>query len=220
MGAMGHAGKWREQVRARQLRAQSWTLQQIADELGVSKASVSVWVRDVAFTPMPPTRRHGPPKPHPLRTAKLAEIERCRAEAEALVGELSHSELRMFALGLYAGEDAKTGVTLSIANTNPILLVIFLSWLRCEFEVDESRLRARLYLHEGLDLDAAMEFWSSVLAIPPEQFQRPYRAAADPTRRTAKHALGCATVIYSSALLHRRVMAMIAAVASRFDIPG
>jgi transcriptional regulator with XRE-family HTH domain len=44
---MGYGGKVVEQQRARELRAQAWALQDIATELGVSKSSVSLWVRDV-----------------------------------------------------------------------------------------------------------------------------------------------------------------------------
>jgi len=52
---MGNGGKFVEREQARRLRAQSWTLQQIADELGVAKGSVSVWVRDVALSRNPAT---------------------------------------------------------------------------------------------------------------------------------------------------------------------
>ena len=86
--------------------------------------------------------------------------------------------------------------------------------------IEESRLRAKVYLHDGLDLDAAEAFWSRVLEIPLNQFSKPYRAVADPTRRTGKHANGCATVLYSCSLTHRRVMAMIEAITSSFAIPG
>jgi hypothetical protein len=48
---MGYAGKVEERERARELRAQSWTLQEIATKLKVSKSSVSLWVRDVDFVP-------------------------------------------------------------------------------------------------------------------------------------------------------------------------
>ena len=48
---MGYRGKVEEQHEARRLRAQAWTLQEIADELGVAKSSVSTWVRGVAFDP-------------------------------------------------------------------------------------------------------------------------------------------------------------------------
>lgn len=217
---MGYRGKVVEQQRARELREQSWTLQEIADELGVAKGSVSVWVRDVEFEPRPRNRGHPAGPKHPLRLRKEAEIERCREEAARSVGELSDRDLAMFALGLYAGEGSKTDGAVSMANTNPSYLRALLAWLRSSFDIDESRMRARLYLHEGLDLDAATRRWSDLLGVPPGQFQKPYRAVVDSTLRSRKHASGCATVIYSSSLLHRRVMARIEAIASQFDLPG
>ena len=107
---MGYGGKVAERVRARELRARAWTLDEIADELGVSKSSVSVWVRDVEFSPKPRNRGHRSHKP---------------------------------------------------------------------------QLRVRLYLHEGLDLDAAERYWSEVLAIPRDQFGKACRAVADASRRRA-----------------------------------
>ena len=211
---MGYGGKFVERERARELRAQSWTLQEIADELGVAKGSVSVWVRDVDFTPKPRNRGHSAQQPHPLHLKKLAEIERCRDEAEALVGRLSERDLRMFAVGLYAGEGSTTTGTVSLANSNPVLLRVFVTWLRSEFHLDESRLRAKLYLQQGLYLDASRGHWSNVLDIPESRFGTPYRAVSDPSRRRSKHVHGCATVLYSCTRTHRRVMAMIEAVTS------
>jgi AcrR family transcriptional regulator len=217
---MGYGGKWRERERARELRAQAWTLQEIADELGVAKGSVSVWVRDVEFTPKPRNRGHPSGPKHPMRARKEAEIGQCRAEAEEFVAALDDEALNLFALGLYAGEGSKSSGCVSMANTNPLLLAVFAAWLRRAFDVDESRLRVRLYLHEGLDLVEATRFWSELLQVPASQFQKPYRAVADPSRRAAKHVHGCATLIYASSLLHRRVLALIEAVSCRFADPG
>ena len=55
---MGYRGKVHEQEQARRLRASGLTLMDIAKQLNVSKSSVSVWVRDVPFTPSP--RRYRP----------------------------------------------------------------------------------------------------------------------------------------------------------------
>ena len=217
---MGYGGKFVERERARELRAQSWTLKEIADALGVSKSSVSVWVRDVEFVAKPRNRGHSGHRPHPLRVRKLEEIERCRAEADELFSWLTGRERDLFALGLYAGEGEKTDGRVSMANTNPVYLRVFVTWLRELFAIDTSRLRVRLYLHDGLDLEAANEFWSEVLDIPTTQFHMPYRASPDATRRRAKHPRGCATVSYSCAFTHRRVMARIEAVTSLFDCPG
>src|SRR3954469_10286490 len=72
--SMGYRGKTEEQEEARRLRADSWTLADIAEKLGVSKSSVSLWVRDVPFTPSP--RRYGAQRrPHPQHLAKLAQIK-------------------------------------------------------------------------------------------------------------------------------------------------
>ena len=106
---MGYGGKFVERERARELRAKAWTLQEIADELGVAKGSVSVWVRDVEFTPKPRNRGHSGHQPHPLHLKKLAEIEQCRAEAEAEFGELSARAtrcVRPWPLRRRGGQDA------------------------------------------------------------------------------------------------------------------
>jgi hypothetical protein len=174
---------------------------------------------------MPHVRRErgpnfGPRKPHPAHIRKLQELERCRADAEGMIGELSERDLMFYALALYAGEGGKTDGQVKFANTDPTLVRLFVTWLRATFDIDESRLRVVLYLHADLDLDQATRYWSDVTAIPPSQFAKPYRAVVDPTMRHNRHIRGCATVKYSCASTHRRVMAMIEAVASAVALPG
>jgi transcriptional regulator with XRE-family HTH domain len=129
---MGYRGKLEAQNRARDLRANGWTYKEICEELGVSRSSVSLWVRDVEFD---------------------------RAAWEAL-------------------------------------------------EIDEARLRLALYLHEGLDLEAANDFWSGVTGIPVSQFGQPYRAVPDPSIRRSKHPMGCPRVRYHSVEVLRSVMGL------------
>ena len=220
LGRMGYRGKVQERQRARELRARSWTLQEIASELGVSKASVSTWVRDVHFEPRPRNRGHPAGPKHPMRLKTEAELERCRQEAELWVGELSERDLAMYALALYAGEGSKRDGSLVFSNSDPVLMRIFTTWLRREFELDESKFRVRLYLHADLDVEAAIDHWSGVLGVPPRQFTAPYRAVVDETMRSNRHVFGCASIVYHSRLAHRRVMARIAAIGSTLADPG
>ncbi|MGI8764045.1 MAG: helix-turn-helix domain-containing protein, partial [Ilumatobacteraceae bacterium] len=187
---MGYGGKVTERHRARELRAEAWTLKDIAAELGVSKSSVSVWVRDVDFVPNP-RRRTRPPRPSSLLVRKLAEIDRLDAEGATEIGRMSDREFLIVGAALYAGEGFKRDGQAGMANTDPRLLALFVTWLRRHFEVDEVRLRVRLYLHEGLDLEAAEHFWSELLRIPRSQFRTPYRAVPDSTIRSTRHPLGC-----------------------------
>ena len=195
-------------------------MERIADELDVAKGTVSVWVRDVDHVPNPRNRGHPAGPQHPLRVKREAEIARCAEQAREWIVGLDDRDLSMFALGLYAGEGAKTGGTVAMANTNPTYLLVFITWLRRAFEIDESRLRVHLYLHEGLDLPAAVRYWSELLEIPPEQFTKPYRAVADASIRRSKHVYGCPSVRYASTPLKRRVMALIEALVSGFVNPG
>lgn len=219
---MGNAGKVEEQLRARELRAQSWTLAAIADELGVSKSSVSKWVRDVDFEPHPrrTARKRGPNK---LERAKAAEIERCRVEGIERIGALTEREFLMAGLGLYAGDGAKGGGTVKFANSNPELIHFFCAWLRAFFEIDESRLRIQLYLHADLNLEAAIGHWEQVTGIPAAQFIKPYRAEPTSTWRNNRHVYGCAHIVYNSTKILRQILAMMAAlvlVPSDPNIPG
>lgn len=210
---MGYRGKVVEQERARALRAEAWTLAEIAAELGVARSSVSVWVRDVEFTPRPrrTARRRGPNR---LQVAKQAEIDRLRQEGVERFGALSERDLLVAGTALYAGEGAKRDGYVIFANSSPEMILLFCAWLRTFFDVEEARLRVRLYLHEDLDLEAATSFWSQLTGIPPRQFQQPYRAVADPTMRRNRHELGCPSVRYACTTTHRRVMGLVEALLS------
>lgn len=214
---MGYGGKVVEQRRARELRAEGWTYTEIAAELSVSKSSVSLWCRDVEVNEVAwadrvrRNRNQGarPPRPHRLQLAKLAEIERCHQLGHARFEAIDERELFVAGVALYAGEGNKTGAAVGFANSDPRMIALFLLWLRTFFEVDESRLRLRLYLHEGLDLDAANSFWSALTKIPLSQFGAPYRAVADQSIRRSKHTMGCPGIRYNCVHTLRRILGFV-----------
>ena len=215
---MGYRGKLREQEQARTLRAQGLILDDIATQLGVAKSSVSLWVRDVPFTPK--QRQYGPNRPNRLHDEKLAQIEAMNRAAIGWIGVLADDAFLAAGVALYAGEGSKRDGKIVFANSDPAMVRFFCIWLRRYFEIDESRLRARVYLHEGLDLDAAHAHWSETTKIPLEQFSAPYRAVPDPSIRTNKHEHGCVYVTYCCVRTHRAVMGMVRALLSPDAIPG
>lgn len=207
---MGYRGKLLERQTAGELRAQSLTLADIAEKLGVSKSTVSLWVRDVDFVPSPrrTARRRGP---NVLMRRKAEEIAHSRELGVARIGTLDEQAFLAAGAALYAGEGAKRDGAVDFANSDPRMIAFFCAWMRRFFEIDESRLRGYVYLHEGLDIDAAHEFWSAVTRIPLTQFGKPYRAQADSSIRHAKHANGCAYVRYNCTRTHREIMGLIEA---------
>jgi hypothetical protein len=216
---MGYRGKVKEQERARALRAQNRTLADIAKTLGVSKSSVSLWVRDVPFTPT--LRLRGPHRrPHPAHETKLRQIEELNRQGIERMGTLSEESFLVAGVALYAGEGAKADRLVKFANSDPEMIRFFCSWFRRFFDVDESRLRACVYLHQGLDLEAAEAYWSDLSGVPRTQFGQPYRADPDPSIRRNKHLHGCFYIMYSCARTHREIMGLVRALLSSRCFPG
>ena len=149
--------------------------------------------------------------------AQIAALDRAGTDR---IGVLSDDAFLVAGVALYAGEGGKTDGEVRFANTDPAMMGFFCAWLRRYFTIDESRLRVRVYLHEGLDLDAAQQFWSKVSGIPVSQFGKAYRAKADPTIRLNKHEHGCGYVSYCCAYTHRAVMGLVRALLSTGAIPG
>jgi len=215
---VGYRGKVAEQEKARELRAQGRTLLDIARELGVCKSSVSLWVRDI---PVDIGRRPSVARrPHAQHTAKLIEIAECDRHGDEDIGVLSGEAFLAAGAALYAGVGGKRDGNVVFANTDPAMMAFFAAWLRRYFDIDESRLRVRVYLHDGLDLAAAETHWSSVTGVPRSQFRAPYRAKADPSLRRNKHEYGCAYLVYSCSHTHRKIMGLVRALLSSKAIPG
>jgi hypothetical protein len=149
--------------------------------------------------------------------SEIAELNQAGIEH---IGTLSDEAFFAAGLALYAGEGGKTDGEVRFANTDPAMMRFFCAWFRRYFTVDESRLRVRVYLHEGLDLDAAERFWSDVTGVPLGQFGKAYRAKPDPTIRLNKHEHGCGYVNYCCAYTHRAVMGLMRALLSTGAIPG
>lgn len=229
---MGYRGKVTEQNAARDLRAAGWTYSEICAELNVSKASVSLWCRDVEIDGVAWERRarenhrRGNARarqrgPNRLQLAKQTQIETLLAEGLVRIGRLGEREFLVAGAALYAGEGSKTDGSVKFPNSDPRMVLFFLTWLRRFYEIDESRLRVRLYLHDGLDLEAASAFWSELTGIPRSQFHQPYRAVADSSIRKAKHPMGCPTVDYGCSRTHRSIIGLVQALLTcDLSIPG
>ena len=89
---MGYRGKLAERQQARLLRGTGLPLDEIAARLGVSKSSVSLWVRDVEFESLPRVTRGRRREPNALQRRRQAEIDRLLAEGRARIGRLSERE--------------------------------------------------------------------------------------------------------------------------------
>src|SRR5919112_6701766 len=133
---MGYRGKMAERQQARRLRRTGLPLGEIAVRLGVSKSSVSLWVRDVEFDgPVVRSARGRRRDPNALQRRKQGQIERLLEEGRVRIGRLSEREFLVAGVALYAGEGTKRDGAVRFANSDPRMIVFFCCWLRRVFEV-------------------------------------------------------------------------------------
>ena len=117
--------------------------------------------------------------------------------------DLSDQEQRLRVAGtmLYLAEGAKRGTTVDFTNSDPRLVVLFLTFLRKICGVAEERLRVHLYAYADQDVEQLKRFWSSITNIPIQQFIKPYVRALTPNVSRRKMSAGLVHICYSDGRL-------------------
>ena len=142
------AKKQKERLKARSLRAQGLSIQQIANQLNVSKSSVSNWVRDVELTD---TQRHAL---HARQKGQKAgsEANRKRAQKDRLHQQMigrqhAHqgSQLHLQGCMLYWAEGAKRRGRIHFVNSDVKMMLLFMRFLREELDVSNEGIV--MYIH-------------------------------------------------------------------------
>ncbi len=207
-------------ARARPLRAAGHKYSDIAARLGVSKSSVSLWVRDL---PAPVrlssaeirdrsaegTRRYWETEGK-VREGRHADE---RATAAAAIGALTAREILIAGAIAYWCEGTKTkphrqNYCVVFTNSDPGLIQLFLRFLDIA-GVQRSDLVFSVYIHETADVAAAHEHWLKVTQARPEQFLKPMLKRHNPktTRRNVGEDYhGCLRInVHRSSALLRKI---------------
>ncbi|MFJ6528857.1 hypothetical protein ACIQMZ_26770 [Streptomyces longwoodensis] len=218
-------------TRARELRLQGHTYDQIQRELGVSKSSISLWVRDL---PKPERRRSTEEASAIARRgweARLRQREEERrhvkAAARQAVGKMTDREVFLTGVALYWAEGAKDKPyarreRLHFINSDPNVIKFFLRWLDT-LGVDRERLRLRVSIHESADVTGAEQFWADAVGVERSALQKAILKKHKPRtvrKNTAENYRGCLIIyVLQSADLYRRMegawYGIVGAVAAR-----
>lgn len=214
-------------ARARELRSQGLDYEEIVAALGVSKSSVSLWVRDM---PRPPRLSYEETRKRAAegvrrywaaeRPAREARREAVRAAAAADIGVLSSREILIAGSVAYWCEGAKSkpyrfAESVIFINSDPDLIKFFLRFLSAA-GVESTQLGFRVHIHESADIAAAERFWLGVTGAELAQFHRTTLKRHNP--RTVRKNVGadyhgCLIVrVRQSAELYRRIEGWVRAV--------
>lgn len=173
--------KPQEKAEARRLRSElGMPLREIAERLGVSKSSVSLWCRDVGLTP---EQEAALQERNPTRNGQLLGMrvrrERCRLrriEAQEHGRELARQGDPVHRGGcmLYWAEGSKRRNAVQIVNADADLLATFLRFLRACYSVPDRAVTfsVNCFLGNGLTLDEIQHWWLARLELPPSCVRR------------------------------------------------
>ncbi|MFD7113431.1 hypothetical protein ACFWAF_24910 [Streptomyces microflavus] len=203
--------------KARELRLQGMTYDRIQVELGCSKSSISLWVRDL---PKPERRRTREESSAIGRRGWEATLQRRDAErqaqkqeAAAEVGAITDREPFLLGVGLYWAEGSKskpyrTQERITFVNSDPGMIEVILAWLRL-LGVGQEQLRFHVHIHETADITAAEQYWIALTGADPSAFGKTSLKTHSPkTNRKNIGDLyrGCLSVrVLKGADLYRRV---------------
>ena len=154
------------------MRAEGCSVKEIAATLGVSRASASVWVRDVPLAPEQRAAliyrsRLGPIVAGELKAARARDVRR-RYQDEGR--RLAHERDRTYSAGcmLLWAEGDKCRNMVGMSNSDPELLVFFARFLRQYFAVSDTDMKVYCNLFaDHLDRQHAIEdYWLRRLELP------------------------------------------------------
>jgi len=220
---MGYAGKLEMKSKARSLRKKGFSVKDIQKKLGVSRSSVSLWVRDIQLSKKQQERLYLNKKTGALRGSIIGAKEKQKereeltrkllAEGEKEVGDVSSRDRFIAGIALYFAEGDKADGHVSFNNSDPNAIRFMANWLREFCNISEEKLRGSLYIHDDLDEYKAKRYWSKLTRIPLGQFTKSYIAPNNLNRlRKKKHIYGVFRISISSTILHRKITGWISKV--------
>jgi transcriptional regulator with XRE-family HTH domain len=141
-------------------------------------------------------RRQGIPRKSLLERNRQRFLEKPLSFVFKEEYSLEERDLLVAGLMLYYGEGTKTGNTVDFANSDPMLLLVFLKFLRIICSIDTKKLRFYLYCFSDQDSESSITFWCSHLGVQRRQFTKPYvRSTLNKGKRTMKN--GVSHIRYS-----------------------
>ena len=207
--------KVEKQSQATDLRIDGYSMSEIAAKLKVSRSSVSLWTRNVNLSTEAKIKlseivqKRQEKASNVLRNRKverLALAESVASKEMDLKQPFSKfSMLSMLSL-MYFCEGNKNDQFVGFTNSDLELTKLFITLLRKCFDLDESKFRACVHVHDYHNITKQQAVWSEAISIPLNQFTLPY---CKPSTHVAKKSgyQGCVRVSYYDAHVSRVLLA-------------
>lgn len=197
------------------LREKGFSLNEIHKETGVSKSVISGWVRNVILDKSAQKRLLGK-----IKLGQFVSAERKKAKTEEKIKNYQNQALKelgslkinkitakIICSLMYWCEGSKSPFNgVNFINSEPSLIKNFLYLLRKGFDIDESKFRLCIHLHQYHNPQKQINFWSEITGIPKRQFIKPF-FKKNTGKRIKKDYPGCLSIRYQNNDTARQILA-------------
>lgn len=193
------------------------SVREISTALGVSKSTVSLWLRDISLSSRAQNilkekytlgQRRGQAARRAQTTKNLNNAVR---QAKVIISKFpdTPSSLMVVCALMYwcEGQKSKIDNAFMFANSDPSVITTFLKLFRSSFQLDEQKFRVCIHLHAYHDDKKQLQFWSKMTKIPLSQFIKPCQKAHT-GKQTREGYQGCAQIRYHDATVARQLQAV------------
>lgn len=209
--------KLADRTKAEKLRREGLSYSEIRKYIPVAKSSLSLWLRNLDLTAEQKKRlelrntigqKAGAKARHKQKVDKLRIL---KAEIKREIPRLINDPFFVMGLSLYWAEGSKQKAShpaqqVSIANTDPRMLLIMREWFKKYFKSTNQDFGYRLHIHESANVGSALQEWADILNIKKEQFSISLKRHKVTTRHVSKKYIGLVHIkIYKSTWHNRRI---------------
>lgn len=226
---LARAEKWEDLSRwdraelGRALRRLGWTYSEIRLLIPVPKATLSGWCSgiDLSASQVDAIKARTASQagvPRDTQWRRRQEIQQIRATAVAAVPCLIAEPLWVAGTTMYWAEGSKTNRRLTLTNSDPDALKLFVAWTRTYLDA-EAEFVAALHLHHGNDEIAAKRFWTAAVGLVDLNFHKTFIKPPGTGHRKNQLSHGvCRLTVRRSADHLERVLAWFGSLPGALDL--
>ena len=220
--------RFQDKEKAIALRKKEMSYSQIKETLGISKGTLSGWLKNYPLSKERIDALRGKNEKRIERyreTRKKTKEERLNKfylEEKEKIFPLTERDFFIAGLFLYWGEGAKTlSKEVSVSNTDPSIINFFLDWAYRYLKVSKGKICVTLHLYNDMDIKKEISFWSEKIDIPKNQFSKPYIKKTYFSSITYKRGFGHGTcnARINDARLSEKVLMGIKSISDKYNGP-
>lgn len=201
--------------RAIKLRRRGFSIKEIAAKLHIAQSTSSAWLSDITLSNTAQkrlVRRKILGQYKSILISKKAREEQRKALEEtsrSMLSTLPQSRelMKLCCALVWWCEGNKNTTSVKFTNSDTTLISNFLYFLRVGFNINESKLRALVHIHQYHNDLEQKKFWSQITKIPLSQFHRSYEKP-NTGKRSRENYPGCLALVYYDASVAKELKAI------------